>query len=204
MVSGGNTLLFEINDDKKFSLLAETVDDAAGEAIDKGGKLLGLDYPAGAIIEEIAKQGDSKMYQFPKAMNRKFDKRLSFSGLKTSLRYKIESLKSRNIPFDLPSICASYQASIFDQIISKTKYCFENRNYKSFGLSGGVANNISLRSQLIILAKNYDVVPYIAESKHCSDNAEMIAFASFVDSPNCFLDSISNPLRVDPSLSLFS
>lgn len=200
IVSGGNTILFEIDRGKKIGVLAETVDDAAGEALDKGAKLLGLPYPGGPQIERLAANGDSGAFDFPRAIAPRNERRFSFSGLKTSLRYRIEKMDDAALEQALPDICASYQGAIIDQLRGKTKHILEAGSYKSLGLSGGVANNKALRAAMQRLANRHRIDCYIAEPQHTGDNAAMIAFAAFVDTGSTSAESIS----IEPALRLDS
>jgi len=202
IVSGGNTLLFEINKQKKILILAQTVDDAAGEALDKGGKLLGLPYPAGPKIESLAREGDVEGIEFPRAVNAKNDRRFSFSGLKTSLRYKLEKLSDQEQKNQLNTLCASYQAAVFHQLINKTNKLIGQNNYKSLGLSGGVANNQILSSKMRALAEQHKLEYYYPDSKHNGDNAGMIAFAVYVDPSKTKEDKRESPLKIEPSIDL--
>lgn len=206
IVSGGNTVLFEIEKNLSINILAETVDDAAGEALDKGGKLLGLDYPAGPRIETLAKQGDKDFIEFPKAMGNRKDKRFSFSGLKTSLRYKLEKLSETEIERHLSSICASYQEAVFYQLIKKTaQFILESKcKYKSLGLSGGVANNMTLKNEFYQLSQNYGIPFYSALPKHSGDNAGMIAFAGFIELEYLEKYSEKGLVNIQPSISLMN
>lgn len=198
IVSGGNTILFEISREKKIQVLAETVDDAAGEALDKGAKLLGLPYPGGPKIEALAANGDSRAFDFPRAIAPRNVSRFSFSGLKTSLRYRIETMEDAELEQSLPDICASYQAAVVDQLYGKTKHLLKAKSYRSLGLSGGVANNNALRAALKNLADRYKIDCYIAEPKHTGDNAAMIAFAAYADSESTCKLAIS----IEPALRL--
>lgn len=202
IVSGGNTVLFEIDANKSIHILAETVDDAAGEALDKGGKLLGLSYPAGPRIEALAKKGDKDAIEFPKAMGNRKDKRFSFSGLKTSLRYKLEKLTSIEIEEQLSFICASYQEAVFHQLLKKTEQFINEGNYKSVGLSGGVANNQNLKNKFEHLAQKKGIPFYSALPKHSGDNAGMIAFAGFIDLKFSLENSKKDLINIEPSLNL--
>lgn len=181
IVSGGNTILFEIDERQNTSILAETVDDAAGEALDKGAKLLGLPYPGGPEIEKLASAGDSTVFDFPKAIAPRNERRFSFSGLKTSLRYRLEKIDDATLASVMPDICASYQSSVIAQLIGKSKHLLSGSGYKSIGLSGGVSNNKALRASMEDLARRYRVPCLIAEPRHTGDNAAMIAFAAFAD-----------------------
>ena len=181
VVSGGNTLLIKLDTDLSIKVIARTVDDAAGEAYDKGAKLLGLPYPGGALIEQHAQQGDSQRFHFPRGLPEKSDLRFSFSGLKTALRYQLEKMSDAEVKADLPHLCASYQEAILGQLIAKTSATLAHDSYKSIGLSGGVANNRSLRQRLQVVADKSKLPLLIAEPKHCGDNAGMIAFAAWSD-----------------------
>jgi N6-L-threonylcarbamoyladenine synthase len=187
IVSGGNTILFEINTERQLSVLAQTVDDAAGEALDKGAKLLGLPYPGGPQVERRAALGDPKVYDFPKAIAPRNERRFSFSGLKTSLRYRLEKMSDAELSAAMPDICAGYQGAVIDQLIGKTKHLIQAgraggaAGYRSLGLSGGVSNNKALRSSMERLAQRYRMPCFIAQAQHTGDNAAMIAFAAYAD-----------------------
>lgn len=202
IVSGGNTILFEIDREKRLRVLAETVDDAAGEALDKGAKLLGLPYPGGPQVERLAEGGDPRAFDFPKAIAPRNERRFSFSGLKTSLRYRIEKMDDTELASALPDICASYQAAVIDQLRGKTRHVIVDGGYRSLGLSGGVSNNRALRSAMRQLAKRYRMPCLIAEPRHTGDNAGMIAFAAFVDPGGCVAETEEAPLSIAPSLRL--
>lgn len=196
IVSGGNTILFEITVEGALNVLAETVDDAAGEALDKGAKLLGLPYPGGPHVEKIAATGDAKAFDFPKAIAPRNERRFSFSGLKTSLRYRIEKMDDAALEAAMPDICASYQSAVIDQLFGKTKHVLEVDRYQSLGLSGGVSNNKALRAAMERLAKRYRMPCLIAQPKHTGDNAAMIAFAAFADPAGTATDQVS----IEPAL----
>ena len=198
IVSGGNTILFEIDTDLKTTVLAETVDDAAGEALDKGAKLLGLPYPGGPQVEEFARSGDPDSFDFPKAIAPRNERRFSFSGLKTSLRYRLEKMEDSELEQAIPGICASYQSAVIAQLVGKTKHLLSGSSYRSLGLSGGVSNNKALRTAMGDLARRYSVPCLIAQPKHTGDNAAMIAFAVFADSAGVN----SGDFSIEPALRL--
>ena len=181
VVSGGNTLLVKLDEQLRLTVVARTVDDAAGEAFDKGAKLLGLPYPGGALIEKQAAQGDLKKYPFPRGIPEKADLRLSFSGLKTALRYQLEKMSDEQLVAEMPDLCAGYQHAIIEQLASKTSAALDLPTYKSVGLSGGVANNRTLRARLAQVAQQRSLPLMVAAPKHCGDNAGMIAFAAWAD-----------------------
>jgi N6-L-threonylcarbamoyladenine synthase len=125
LVSGGNTALLLIDEQRRIRLLASTLDDAAGEALDKGAKLLGLGYPGGPQVEKLARTGSVKAFGFPKAIARRATLDFSFSGLKTSLRYQLEKMQPADIEARKADLCASYQHAVMDALVRKTKLALE-------------------------------------------------------------------------------
>ena len=202
MVSGGNTLLFEIREDLGIHLIAQTVDDAAGEALDKGAKLLGLDYPGGALLEKHAIDGDPAWREFPRAFARKPEMRFSFSGLKTSLRYVLEKMSDAEVNVRFADLCASYQAAVMDQLVAKASQALEPGSFCSLGLSGGVANNRTLRSRFKDLAQRESVPLFLAEPRHSGDNAGMIAFAAYMESNPASIHDTNAHVILQPSLKI--
>ncbi len=181
VISGGNSLLVELGRDLSMRIVARTVDDAAGEAFDKGAKLLGLPYPGGALIEKLAADGDPSRHRFPRGIPGRADLRMSFSGLKTALRYQLEKLSDAELEREMPHLCAGYQLAIVEQLAAKTDSALEAGRHRSLGVSGGVANNASVRSAVSGIARSRGIPLLAAESRHCGDNAAMIAFAAWAD-----------------------
>ena len=181
IVSGGNTLLFTLAAFRRIAVLASTRDDAAGEALDKGAKLLGLGYPGGPLIEKLATGGRREAYDFPRGIGRRDEMAFSFSGLKTSLRYLLEKMTADEVRAKRPDLCASYQQAVVDSLARKTRVALEQGHFKSLGLSGGVANNRTLRAALESEAKRARVPFFAAQPQHTGDNAGMIAFAAWAD-----------------------
>jgi N6-L-threonylcarbamoyladenine synthase len=171
LVSGGHSLYLLVSSPTDFQILGNTIDDAAGEAFDKGGKLLGLGYPAGKIIDDLALGGDHKKYTFPISMLDSKDATLSFSGVKTSLRNFIEAHPDRD--FKMEDVCASYQHAIVEALSRKLKKAQEIGNAFDLPIvvGGGVACNSQLRRTL---EKNYSDVHFV-QPKYCTDNGAMIA-----------------------------
>jgi len=184
IVSGGNTLLACIEKNRSIRLIGETIDDAAGEALDKGAKLLGLGYPGGPKLEAIAQSGNPHAHEFPRALMQKANFDFSFSGLKTSLRYLLEGFSDAELEKRLPDVCASYQEAVVDALIRKTAKALGNANYRSVGLSGGVSNNCLLRHRFQEMGKRARVEPLLARREHTGDNAGMIAFSRIFEKPN--------------------
>lgn len=202
LVSGGNTALFSIDRERRIRLLASTMDDAAGEALDKGAKLLGLGYPGGPQVERLARAGDAKAFQFPKAVAQKSTLDFSFSGLKTSLRYTLEKMQPEEIERRKADLCASYQHAVMDALARKTKLVLAAGDYRSIGLSGGVANNQVLQAEVEKLAQARRVPFLRAQPRHTGDNAGMIAFAAWAEREASGLDERGYDLEIAPSLPL--
>ncbi|MDR0418571.1 MAG: tRNA (adenosine(37)-N6)-threonylcarbamoyltransferase complex transferase subunit TsaD [Puniceicoccales bacterium] len=181
LVSGGNTILAKVSSNFEVQILAQTVDDAAGEALDKGAKLLGLKYPGGPEVERFAILGDTKRFKFPQAFIKADEMFFSFSGLKTSLRYMLEKLSDEDLRIQFNDICASYQFAIVDILVRKMEQVLMQGKFCSMGLSGGVSNNCFLRKSVLALGKKYGIPCHIPEAKYTGDNASMVAFAAAVD-----------------------
>lgn len=200
IVSGGNTLLFSLDLEKRLKVLSSTRDDAAGEALDKGAKLLGLGYPGGPLIEKTARHGDPDAFAFPRGIGQRDELDFSFSGLKTSLRYRLEKMSTEEVAQKLPDLCASYQQAVIDALMKKTTAALRLGSYRSLGLSGGVANNLLLRSTMDRVGRQAQIPVLAAEPRHTGDNAGMIAFAAWADP---LVKTASLPdLEISPALAL--
>ena len=178
IVSGGHTAFWWVTGPDKMEVLGNTLDDAAGEAFDKGGKLLGVGYPAGKIIDDLAKNGDKKKFDFPISYMRDRPGKMSFSGLKTALRVKLQKMTPEEIKAEMPHLCASYQEAIVQSLRVKAEEVIEKileRNLKTFDapivIGGGVACNSRLREVFKEKFKSVHVVKPI----YCTDNAGMVA-----------------------------
>ncbi|HNX04293.1 MAG TPA: tRNA (adenosine(37)-N6)-threonylcarbamoyltransferase complex transferase subunit TsaD [Opitutales bacterium] len=201
VVSGGNSILFEMGEGLRPVILAQTVDDAAGEALDKGAKLLGMPYPGGPLVEKTAMGGDPKKYRFPRSFSHSLEPRFSFSGLKTSLRYRIEKMDDATLAAELPHICAGYQAAVVDALSGKLRAFLKTGRFKSLGVTGGVSNNTLLRSSVSSLASKFRIPLLLPQPRHTGDNAAMIAFAAWAypeGAPVVPLEA----LDIDPSLKM--
>ncbi len=203
IVSGGNTLLFILDAGRRITTLAGTRDDAAGEALDKGAKLLGLGYPGGPLIEQLALNGRADAFDFPRGIGRRDELDFSFSGLKTSLRYLLEKMPMEQIQARLADLCASYQQAVVDALARKAGLALERGEggFRSLGLSGGVANNRVLRMSLDRLAREQGVAFLPAAPRHTGDNAGMIAFSAWADRDNPAKEQ-GMGLRINPGLTL--
>jgi N6-L-threonylcarbamoyladenine synthase len=201
IASGGNTILFSISEGRILKRISATRDDAAGEALDKGAKLLGLGYPGGPAIERIALGGRRGAYEFPRAIAARGDLDFSFSGLKTSLRYRVQAMEEAEVSASLADLCASYQAAVIDSLAGKTAEALASGAYRSVGLSGGVANNRALRFAVEAAARSGGARFLAAEPRHTGDNAAMIGFAAWIDAEDAGRFS-GSALRIDPGAYL--
>ncbi len=182
VVSGGHTSIFLVHSYNQYEILGSTIDDAAGEAFDKIAKMLGLPYPGGAKLDELAKFGDSKKFNFPRSMIHSKDYNFSFSGLKTSVRYFLQkeyNMEQNKIKSDLNDICASAQEAIVDVLVSKTIKASLDFNVQTITISGGVSANSLLRANIIEKANKHNIKVTIPDSNYCIDNAAMIGFLAF-------------------------
>ena len=174
IVSGGHTEVVLVRAPGDYEILGETLDDAAGEAFDKGARLLGLGYPGGRAIQELAKTGNPKRYQLPRGLPK--DKaNFSFSGLKTAMLRLVES-EGENL--NKADAAASLQAAIVDVLVKKAIYSLELSDCRSFSLVGGVAANQALRSALQHEIERRGFKFYVPEFSLCTDNAAMIGLAA--------------------------
>jgi tRNA N6-adenosine threonylcarbamoyltransferase len=177
VVSGGHTSLYAARGFGDYALLGHTRDDAAGEAFDKGAKLLGLPYPGGVAIDRLAKEGDAKALRFPKAIVKGADLDFSFSGLKTALLHHV---KKHGVPEGqaLADLCASYQEAIVRALVEKAFRAARRLQFERLVLSGGVAANGRLRAAVSEKAAEYEGMRvFLPAPRLCTDNAAMIAVA---------------------------
>ena len=171
LVSGGHTQIWYIKNIFDYELLGDTRDDAAGEAFDKGSRILGLGYPGGPVIEKIANKGNSDAINFPRALMEKDNLEFSFSGLKTSLLYLVKKEQL----FDVEDIVASYQKAILDVLVTKLLRAINIKKVNTCIIAGGVAANKCLR-RMVNDKLNNRINVYYPDINLCTDNAAMIAF----------------------------
>jgi N6-L-threonylcarbamoyladenine synthase len=175
IVSGGHTMLVLVESELKHRVLGGTIDDAAGECFDKTGKLMGLPYPAGPIIDRLAAQGNPEAYDFPRPLLHDTNDDFSFSGLKTSVRYFIRDNPALlDDPQKIRDLCASVQAAIVEVLVKKTVRAAKREGVKCITASGGVTCNSGLRQELERAGKRHGFTLRLAEKNFCTDNAAMI------------------------------
>ena len=176
-VSGGHTQLVLVESPIKFTEIGTTLDDAAGEAFDKSGKILGLDYPAGPTIDKLAKKGDPKRFVFtkPKVKGLNF----SFSGLKTNFKNFINSKSEDFIKNNINHLCASLQHTIIEILIEKILNAQKTHVINDFVVCGGVSANSYLRQKLLDLKDSHDIKSYLPNVCYSTDNAAMIGVNAY-------------------------
>lgn len=178
VASGGHTALYDVASPGEMTPLGHTLDDAAGEAFDKVGKMLGLDYPAGAVIDRHAKRGDATKHEFPRALKMRSSFDFSFSGVKTAV---LTHLEKHGTPDEqgLFDLCASFQEAVCDSLVTKTIRAAEARGRTRITIGGGVAANSRLRSLLVERATKAGLEVKLPTPRLCTDNGAMIALAGY-------------------------
>ena len=194
-VSGGHTQIVRIESHSNMQVIGTTIDDAAGEAFDKSAKILGLPYPGGPHIDKHAKKGNIHAFEFGKPKIKELD--FSFSGLKTSILYKIQNNLQKNPKFieeNMEDLCASIQHSIVSILLKKLEKAIKLTGIKQLAIAGGVSANSYLRSELEKLAIDKGYQLYIPKFEYCTDNAAMIAITGYFKYlDNDFADQSETP-----------
>ncbi|NQP19287.1 tRNA (adenosine(37)-N6)-threonylcarbamoyltransferase complex transferase subunit TsaD [Streptococcus suis] len=175
LVSGGHTELVYVSEVGDYKIVGETRDDAVGEAYDKVGRVMGLPYPAGRIIDELAHQGED-IYNFPRAMIKEDNLEFSFSGLKSAFINLYHNAQQKGERLSNEDLAASFQACVMDILMAKTKKALAAYPVKTLVVAGGVAANQGLRERLVAEITDVDVI--IPPLRLCGDNAGMIALAA--------------------------
>ena len=198
-VSGGNSMIVHVKDYTDMEVLGRTRDDAAGEAIDKIARVVGLGYPGGPKMDKAGQGGDTSRYVFSKThMGDSLD--FSFSGLKTSALNLINGLRQKGEDIDLKDFTASYQQAVADALLKNTMIAVEQTGIKLLCLAGGVSANSFLRSAFIKKASTNGIRLYYPELKYCTDNAAMIASCGYFE----YMAGRRDPLDLNaiPSLQM--
>lgn len=196
-VSGGHTQIVKVQSPLKMSVIGETKDDAVGEAFDKSGKILGLPYPGGPLIDRYAKEGNPEAYSFPLSEMQGYN--FSFSGIKTAFLYFLRDRKKNDPDFvenNLSDICASLQHTLIKMLMQKLRKASRDLRIKEVAIAGGVSANSGLRSELKKLGEKEGWNTYIPEFEYCTDNAGMIAMAAhykFEEEVFCSMDITPDP-----------
>jgi N6-L-threonylcarbamoyladenine synthase len=196
LVSGGHSQLVAVASPTNMRVLGRTHDDAAGEAYDKTARLLGLPYPGGPALDALAQRGDPRAHAFPRHRPAGDSLDLSFSGLKTSVRYFLESDAGRAAKRE--DVAASFQAAVVDVLMARLQAAFEREHYNAVAISGGVAANSALQAAFRSWAERNNVAAFVPPPKYCTDNAAMIAAAAYYQGDAVRADPVA--LRADPNL----
>lgn len=179
-VSGGHTQIVKVNSHFDYELLGQTIDDAAGEAFDKAAKIMGLPYPGGPVIDQLAQSGDPEKFQF--ARPRVDGLNFSFSGLKTSILYFLQKEVKNNPDFiarNQADLCASIQHTIVSMLMENLTRAAEQHKISHIALAGGVSANSELRKALKDAAMNHQWTTYVPDFEYCTDNGAMIAITGY-------------------------
>ena len=180
LVSGGHTQLVKVGGIGRYELLGESLDDAAGEAFDKVGKMLGLPYPGGPHVAKLAQRGDPARFNFPRPMVNRPGLDFSFSGLKTYVRNTITSLRDESGELaeqDAADIARAFEEAVVNTLSIKCRRALEETGYKKLIIAGGVSANLRLREVLEEAMAKVDGRLFYAQLKYCTDNGAMIAYA---------------------------
>lgn len=192
MVSGGNSQIVKVNSYKDMEIVGQTIDDAAGEALDKCAKIMGLGYPGGPIIDRLAREGDAKAYTFSKPHIPGYD--YSFSGLKTSFLYTLRKLVAEDADYvekHKNDLAASFERTVVEVLMDKLYKASKALKIKRIALSGGVSANTALRAAYADYAKRYGWEIYIPKFGFTTDNAAMIGivgYHKYLDKDFCEMD----------------
>lgn len=181
LVSGGHTQLIWVTQQGNYTIIGQTIDDAVGEAFDKGSKILGLGYPGGPIVSKYAENGNPDFHKFPDSDTSELD--FSFSGIKTSLLYYLRKQQSKHQNFleeHLSDICASYENALVKMLTKRLKKALKQFPAASIGIVGGVSANKPLRNAVTELGAHLNLPVYIPSFEFCTDNAAMIAQAGLI------------------------
>lgn len=178
LVSGGHTMLIDVQSLGRYRILGQSLDDAAGEAFDKTAKLLNLGYPGGPLIEARAQEGDPTTYALPRPLLDKDNLDFSFSGLKTAVANLIAKEQPIESEIITNNIAASFQQAVMDTLVGKTEKALCQGDYNHLVISGGVGANQALRTAFDTMANNNGVVTYYPRLEYCTDNGAMVAIAA--------------------------
>lgn len=181
VVSGGHTMIVDVQDYTKMEILGGTLDDAAGECFDKVARVLGMPYPGGAALDKAAKLGDENKYDLPRAKSSGNPFDMSFSGLKTAALNLIHHAEQVGESLDVNSFCAAFSAAVSDTLVPKTVTALQKTGYRKLAVAGGVAANSRIRADIIDSVEKLDVQVYMPPLSLCGDNAAMIGAQAYYE-----------------------
>ena len=181
VVSGGHTMIVDVQDYTRMHILGTTLDDAAGECFDKVGRVLGMPYPGGAALDKAAQQGDENQYQLPRSKPGANPYDMSFSGLKTASLNLIHHAQQVGEELDVPSLCAAFTAAVSDTLVPRVEMAMRETGCKKLAVAGGVAANSRIRKDLTAVAEKLDAKIYMPPLSLCGDNGAMIGAQAYYE-----------------------
>ena len=181
VVSGGHTMIVDVQDYTKMEILGTTLDDAAGECFDKVGRVLGMPYPGGAALDKAAQHGDETKYQLPRSKPGANPYDMSFSGLKTASLNLIHHAEQVGETLDIPSLCAAFTATVSDILVPRVEQALLQTGHKKLAVAGGVAANSRIRKDMTAMAEKLAVSVYMPPLKLCGDNGAMIGAQAYYE-----------------------
>ncbi len=181
IVSGGHSHIVAVNSYTDFEIIGKTRDDAAGEALDKAGRTMGLEYPGGVSIDRLSPQGDENKYTFPKPKVTGSPYDFSFSGLKTAVINTVHNAEQKGESIDIPSLAASFQKGVVDCLITNLEKVARDKGYNKIVIAGGVSANSKLRADAEKMCDRNNWKLYLPKLKYCGDNAAMIASQGYYE-----------------------
>ena len=181
VVSGGHTMLVDVQDYTEMTILGGTLDDAVGECFDKVGRVLGMPYPGGAALDRAAQRGDESKYTLPRSKPGENPFDMSFSGLKTAAINLIHHAEQVGEQLDVDSLCAAFSAAVSDMLVPRTMEALKQAGRKKLAVAGGVAANSRIRSDLLRAAGDIGVDVFLPPLSLCGDNAAMIGAQGYFE-----------------------
>ncbi len=181
VVSGGHTMIVEIQDYTKMRILGTTLDDAAGECFDKVARVLGMPYPGGAALDRVAKEGDETRYNLPRSKPGANPYDMSFSGLKTAALNLIHHAEQVGEEVDIPGLCASFSAAVSDTLVPRVVRAIEETGLRKIAVAGGVAANSRIRRDILAAAERLGAEVYMPPLSLCGDNGAMIGAQAYYE-----------------------
>ena len=181
VVSGGHTMLVDVQDYTRMEILGTTLDDAAGECFDKVARVLGMPYPGGAALDKMAHAGDDRKYELPRSKPGENPFNMSFSGLKTASLNLIHHAEQVGEELDIPSLCASFSAAVSDTLTPRVVMALERTGYRKVAVAGGVAANSRIRGDILKAAGDMGAQVYLPPLKLCGDNGAMIGAQAYYE-----------------------
>ncbi|MBQ7345316.1 MAG: tRNA (adenosine(37)-N6)-threonylcarbamoyltransferase complex transferase subunit TsaD [Oscillospiraceae bacterium] len=181
VVSGGHTMIVDVEDYTRMQILGTTLDDAAGECFDKVGRVLGMPYPGGAAVDKAAQRGDDRKYALPRSKPGANPYDMSFSGLKTAALNLIHHADQVGEALDVDSLCASFTAAVSDTLVPRVVRALEQTGRRRLAIAGGVAANSRIRADMLAAAEALGAQVYMPPLKLCGDNAAMIGAQAYYE-----------------------